>query len=328
MKVWNIWFHSVPVGLLLFSLLSAGPALAGEDEAQTAASEHFDRGVELYEEGSLDAALVEFQRAYELLPDFRLLYNLGQVQAERQEYVLAAQLLEQYLKDGGDEIDTERLSKVLDDIERLGKSIAELWVEVDVDDATITVNGVEIGTSPLKRYVKINAGKAEVRIEKPGFVPHADTLMVAGRERPRLVVELKPEQKAQAPMAPQPTTTVSESPVTEEEPSYTAFWVSSGIAVALAGVAGTFGYLAYDDNQRLEDELNRFPANESRIDDLSNQVETQALISDGAAAGALLAAGFAIYFLADPPLRTVEREQTGSLRLIPTRGGAGLGVVF
>src|SRR5688572_22988168 len=75
---------------------------------QATAAEHFERGIELYQEGSLDAALVEFERAYESVPDYRVLYNLAQVQTQRGEYVEAIVLFERYLREGGAGIDTER----------------------------------------------------------------------------------------------------------------------------------------------------------------------------------------------------------------------------
>jgi tetratricopeptide (TPR) repeat protein len=116
----------VRIGLVGLALSFVSPAQAQDDEAQEAASEHFARGVELYEEGSLGAAVVEFERAYEIAPDYRLLYNLSQVQAERREYVLASKLLERYLLDGGDDIPPERRAKAENEVERLGRSIAEL----------------------------------------------------------------------------------------------------------------------------------------------------------------------------------------------------------
>ena len=50
-----------------------------------AARPHFMRGVELYRAGAYDASLAAFTRAYERAPSYRLIYNLAQVKAQRQD---------------------------------------------------------------------------------------------------------------------------------------------------------------------------------------------------------------------------------------------------
>src|SRR5438105_150249 len=53
----------------------APAAAANPDEAAM----RFKRGLELYEEQDFPNALIEFRRAYELQPSYKILYNLGQV---------------------------------------------------------------------------------------------------------------------------------------------------------------------------------------------------------------------------------------------------------
>src|SRR5690349_8071602 len=92
--------------LVLLCLLAVAPALAqrpATTPAQTTApaaandaqqrkqraSEHFERGVMLYGDGAHRAALIEFERAYETLPDFRLLYNIAHVRMLLEDYLAA-----------------------------------------------------------------------------------------------------------------------------------------------------------------------------------------------------------------------------------------------
>ncbi|MBV9946426.1 MAG: tetratricopeptide repeat protein, partial [Myxococcales bacterium] len=51
---------------------SAAAAQASED-----ASVHFKRGLQLFDEGDYTLALVEFNRAYQLAPNYRALYNIA-----------------------------------------------------------------------------------------------------------------------------------------------------------------------------------------------------------------------------------------------------------
>ena len=52
----------------------APPVASKSDEA----SQHFRSGVAFYKDHDFAAALVEFKRAYELVPNYGVLYNLGQ----------------------------------------------------------------------------------------------------------------------------------------------------------------------------------------------------------------------------------------------------------
>src|SRR5690606_15305964 len=75
-RVMRSWSHGVGLALVaagvMTSLTWSQPSHA-QEATQAAAAEHFERGIELYREGSLDAALVEFERAYESVPDYRVL---------------------------------------------------------------------------------------------------------------------------------------------------------------------------------------------------------------------------------------------------------------
>src|ERR1043166_1717810 len=67
--------------------VEAGQEASPGSGAVTVARQQFAHGVELYRAGAYDAALAAFTRAYELAPTYRILYNLAQVQAQRQDYV-------------------------------------------------------------------------------------------------------------------------------------------------------------------------------------------------------------------------------------------------
>jgi len=311
----NMWRSCCRLTLMAGALLLSKPALADKSQA----SEHFDRGVELYQEGNLDAALVELERAYELSPDYRLLYNIAQVQAERHEYVAAIDLFERYLDEGRGELSAERQGKVEGELESLKKRVAVVAVEVNVPGATISLNDVEVGKSPLDEAILVNAGMSRLRIEKEGYVTQTRTLQVAGQDRPKLNFELERETDSTPQMSAADSEPLSQrGPVqdsTPEDPAtkanYTPFWVSAGVAVVLGGVAGTFGYMALHNDKSLDDEFNRLPADPDRIDQLSNRVDSYALTSDVATAGAAVAAIVAVYFLVSPPKRRLS-DDTGA----------------
>ena len=63
-------------------------------------------------EGEHAAALVEFKEAYRLRPSYKLKYNIGLVYAELRQYGQAQLSLQEYLEEGGDEIDVNRRAEV------------------------------------------------------------------------------------------------------------------------------------------------------------------------------------------------------------------------
>lgn len=279
-------------------MCSSGVAVAAGPEVNTAeASAHFNRGVELYHEGNLDAALTEFLRANELAPNYRLLYNMAQVQSERHDYVRAIELLSAYLRQGGAEISAARRKEVEQEAARLRQRVATLWVSADAENASLWINEERVASLPLPQPVLLNAGIVRVRVEADGRKPYATELNVAGGDQPRLQVAL---EIAQGPAA-----------ASQRGPQidYTPVWVS-GIATATLGV-GTivFGVLTTRTNSQLSKKLDTFPGNQSAIDDSRHDVRVLAAVTDVFGIATLLAAGTGVYFLASPLHESGAEEQ-------------------
>src|SRR3954469_6030428 len=196
--------------LLLLAITSRTALVAAEPAAPavsasstTEARERFQRGVALYREGSFDAALAEFRRAYEIAPNYRILYNLAQVQVERHDSVAALNLFGQYLQQGGSELDAERRTQVERDIQSLRGRVADLMVESNVAGAQLTIDGVESGTLPLAGPVQVNSGVRQVTLAKPGYQSVSRSLTIAGAQPLKLALTLQPlDARAPAGAAP------------------------------------------------------------------------------------------------------------------------------
>ena len=61
--------------IILGALAAPQATRAGEKEE---ARKHYDRAIELVDDGQLEGAIVEFQRSYDLTHHFAVLYNIGQ----------------------------------------------------------------------------------------------------------------------------------------------------------------------------------------------------------------------------------------------------------
>src|SRR5258706_11403937 len=96
------------------------PPVSKPDEAALKeAMSHFEKGLALYAEAALEASLVEFERAYELAPSYRILYNEAQIHRGLNNFADALLNFERYLYCGGDEVPADRREEV-------GREIASL----------------------------------------------------------------------------------------------------------------------------------------------------------------------------------------------------------
>lgn len=175
----------------LSALLSVGGALA-QPSASDDASTRFKRGVELYEERDFRASILEFRRAYEIKPNFRVLYNIGMAHMELQEYVEAFDTLSRYLAEGGAAVPPDRVVEVNAELEKAKARIARVEISSPVDGATVSIDDVEVGTTPLKEPVRVSVGQRRVTLSKTGYVPVTRAISIAGGDSSRLSLELAP----------------------------------------------------------------------------------------------------------------------------------------
>lgn len=319
--------------LLLASLALTAPRLAWAEPApdststQKEAAARFEHGVELYGDGALEAALVEFERAYELVSDYRVLYNIGRVQSERHRYVEAIHAYEKYLREGGDEVPAARRDQVETDLGKLRGRVANLSVESNAPGSELLVNGASVGTFPFKGPIAVNPGTFELRIEKPGYQTARQTVKVASGEAPRVKMSLVPLSAAGAG---DPNSSAMATKPAEAGPkrNYTPFWISATGTALLGGGAAVFGVLALNRQSQLDEALAQYPADPGRVDSLQSEGETFAAVADGLTVGAVVAAGVAIYFLLDPPRKRENPSALHGLRFSASRNQVTLGGQF
>jgi hypothetical protein len=109
-------------------------------------------------------------------------------------------------------------------------------------------------------------------------------LILAGGDRPRLELQLTAEQSA--PVA-----------APDQVIDHTWLWVGVSTTTALAAGSVVFGVLASRANGELDNELDTYPSNPSRIENARSTVRTNALISDALAGAAFVSAGLTLYVL-------------------------------
>jgi hypothetical protein len=176
---------------LALALLVPSPALAQTDAspaAKTEARERFDRGLSLFNDGDNAGALAEFRRAYDLIPNALVLYNIGLVYAQMGRPVEAVDALDKLLAAPGS-LAEDKLTRAKRTRDDQAQRIAELSVVTSVP-ATIEVDNVAVGSAPLTAPLKISGGVHVVGAVAAGYVPSRKEVTVAGGQKAEVSLEL------------------------------------------------------------------------------------------------------------------------------------------
>ncbi|MFO0590965.1 MAG: PEGA domain-containing protein [Polyangiaceae bacterium] len=284
---------------------ASAAASAGSGSAADEASKHFRSGVAFYKSKDFAAAMVEFKRAYELAPNYAVLYNLGQTARELKDNALALSSYERYLREGDTKIPAARRKEVTTAIEELRSKVGKIKVVTNVSGAEIAVDDVTVGASPLPESVVVNIGRRKVSATLSGYVPVQRVLDVAGQEEATATLELTKIEPTKVqtsePVSPPPPPPVLKTP--------TVVWVMLSATGALAVAAGVTGGLALSAHNGLQSELGKFPGDPAAIKSAQGQTSTFAITTDVLGGLALASAvTTTVLFFAAP--RTPEKPQT------------------
>ena len=290
----------------LAATASAAETASAPSDTGEQARVAFHRGVELYEARDFGGAGVEFRRAYQLAKSFRILYNLGRVAVEEHDYAAALDLFMRYLADGGDQISAERAREVREELSSLANRIAKLQVDYDEAGATIFVDDVEKGQTPLTSPIVVNLGRRHLELRPRNGLPIVRWVEAPGGELVRVHLT-----KAGASLelsdfisSPQP------EPRQPSQDGHHALWVPwTATAVCAAGaiVAGTIAYRASGDLSGLRQS---YPASKANLDDKQRTVRIASAVSDGFTAGTLALAALSLYLTLDGPKASPSKPQT------------------
>jgi hypothetical protein len=192
---------AVLLALVTFHLVPGVRAAMAADDAQARAEarERFDRGLRLFEEGDNGGALAEFKRAYELVPNPLVLFNIGLVYAALGRPVEATDALDQVLRDPG-RLPADRLPLARRTRQEQAARIAQVAVSASVP-ALIDVDGIEAGRTPLPAPLRVAGGTHVIGALAAGHLPLRREITIAGGETKELAFELTPTEARLAHLA-------------------------------------------------------------------------------------------------------------------------------
>lgn len=294
----------------------ASPATAAPPSAEVLkeAGERYARGLALYGDGEFLLALVEFERAYQLSNNYKVLYNIGQVRIQLGRYAKAKEALEQYLKAGGSSLNAERLQAVNKDLSTLAERTASLSIVSSEVGADISLDGKVIATSPLTEPLIVDAGEHNLVLHKSGFYDAAQSVTLAGHDQIEVKVELKPIPVGAAEVRPADT---RPAPLPAGKTSRTAMWAAWGATGALAVTAGVVGYFGVSKANELDSLRSEYGATREELDKTQKSARTLLIITDVTAGLAVAAGGVALYLTLSRPSEKPATASSVSLGIAP-----------
>jgi hypothetical protein len=161
------------VSIACLLLLFGAPAQA---DSKSEAKQHFSQGVRLVDQGQFEVGLGEFLEAYRLSPNYSVLYNIGQAYADLGRAAEATETLNRYLAEGGAQIPEARRAQVRTQLATLEGQTALLSIEVDVESTRLRLDDRELGTSPLRGPIRVDAGHHRLYASRGDQPPHEQEL--------------------------------------------------------------------------------------------------------------------------------------------------------
>lgn len=186
---------------LVVAAVLASVAVAHADPVEDEVKKHFGLGNDLYGEARYADALVEYDEAYRLSKNWRVLYNRGQCLVMLRREPEAIEAFETYLAEGGDQVPEARRAAVHEDLEKLRARLGRVDLVSAPPNHDVLVDGRVVGTTPLGRPLLVGAGKHEIAVrpkgQTTGFVAAVD--IVAGNAHSLTVKMPEPPKPAPAP---------------------------------------------------------------------------------------------------------------------------------
>src|SRR5450432_903807 len=141
-----------PAGAQGASPAPLAQSLTGEAKAD------YDSAVLLLDDGDNPGALAKFSHAYDVSHDPRLLWNMAVCEKELRHYARTATLIGRYLNEGGKRISAEQRRSARETQTALSAFYVTVKLKGAPDGATVLVDGIKIGETPLTEPLLVDLG--------------------------------------------------------------------------------------------------------------------------------------------------------------------------
>jgi hypothetical protein len=271
---------------------------APPDQHVQEASKHFQHGVELSDDGDWRAAVIEFERAYVIAPNFHVLYDIGQCHYQLHDYPAALDAFRRYLAEGQALVPPERRAKVESDIASLKGRVASLRLSASVDGAEVGVDDMVVGTTPIAAPVVVSAGRHKLTASKAGLPALVRYVDIAGEETLDVSLDLGPSAEILARSGPAETGAQAARSSSARGRSVAPAVVAFGVTAVGMAVGSYFGLEAISNKRGLDQQcvLSSCPESSKPLYDDAERNALLSTVGFGAAiAGAWVGAAYLLF---------------------------------
>jgi hypothetical protein len=209
--------------------LGEAPALADGKGAKREADRHFKTGVRLFDEGKYSEALAEFEQAYSLASHPLVLYNLAAAHRALSQYAQAVELYNRFLTEGKGVVRPRQLARGRRELNELLRLVARIDVTTKPEGATVSVDGRELGPTPLEQALILGPGDHVVSATLDGHSPAERSVRVSAGDT--LAVALALDEIPEEPLAPVGGTAPAGPRVAARDPGETTLDAEAGASL-------------------------------------------------------------------------------------------------
>mgnify|MGYP001587059220 CR=1 FL=1 len=190
--------------LVVFFALTVSVAHAQADDTTATAKKYFDSGKILYKQASYKEAIMEFQKAYSLVPHGALLYNIAQCYEKIGDVPQALRAYKEYLRAVPNAEDKDYVQVSINNLEKRlrEKGVQQVRVYSNPPGAQVAINGELKGSTPFS--IEVSPGKYFLSLTKKGFRPVEKDFQITGDTSLELDFALNEVKLAEALPAPVP----------------------------------------------------------------------------------------------------------------------------
>lgn len=345
-------YELIAMVVLLLSAASAYAQPAPPDEAQKArAAELLAEGNRKFDQALFAEALATFEAAYQAYPSPKLHFSIAQTQYELDRPLEALRHYEQFITLVAERELPKPWAIAAERVYQLQGRVASITLQCNPAGATVSLDGVALGTAPLATAVRVMPGKHVLLVDKAGFERRVVELELAAgaahTERVELLTssealrrreeyqrlererEAANQRRAAAERAARAQREAALQDVARRKASYRrAGWITLTVGAVALAAAGTTGGLALYEARQVADAA---PGERwvGGVQDHYDRAELYRGATYGAAAVAVASLGTGLGLLwysgrLAAPL--VAQERAALVPVLPPGGGLGLGV--
>jgi PEGA domain-containing protein len=189
--------------VLALAVALAAPSAVAQPQAAVdvrtqlpdAAKHAWDAAKQLANAADYKGALVEFQRAYELSHNPRVLFNLGVTEKLLTHYARAVDAWDKELREGAGQLSPAESQELKNAVAIVQQFVTTIEVSANEEGATLFVDDYAIGKTPFAGPVRIDVGKHVLKLSKDGFVDGIKPVDVASGQVTPVQFRIEPVNK-------------------------------------------------------------------------------------------------------------------------------------